>query len=364
MLARRGVGGPTGDQRDGHRQMGGVANSGVARRGRRGVSGMCRQNEGRGGPRAWTGVMELPAVMGGFLNVTTTEGNEFMRKQIQEVLRKAGDESSDRGSAEEREDLRGVVVNTVQQLYVSVRGMRTSAATNKCEFGYVTPSGKELKWGPTRFTLYAEFHKRSLKPKTHTANTYHTVRGALILNDQSRWCELCAWSHGKGCERLQSYRADEARRTNELLTKATRETAPSRAQQQAARPEYTLGVEREKQAQEEAVIRACEATARGEEGAREALRAELDALRTQIICRDFRPHLGNCRFTRPRCKFFPCNRLKHETRIKLRDLALEEERRERMRASQQGSKGLGGGRAGPSGGGGAGSTNKEGRGGW
>eukprot|EP00965_Chrysotila_dentata_P220515 6191821-Pleurochrysis_carterae.AAC.1 len=149
MLARRGVGGPTGDQRDGHRQMGGVANSGVARRGRRGVSGMCRQNEGRGGPRAWTGVMELPAVMGGFLNVTTTEGNEFMRKQIQEVLRKAGDESSDRGSAEEREDLRGVEVNSVQQLYVNVKGMRTSAATNKCEFGYTTPSGEELRWGPT-----------------------------------------------------------------------------------------------------------------------------------------------------------------------------------------------------------------------
>eukprot|EP00965_Chrysotila_dentata_P212242 6186903-Pleurochrysis_carterae.AAC.1 len=66
-----------------------------------------------GGPRAWTGVMELPAVAGGFLNVSTPEGNEVMRRQIQEVLRKAGEELSDRGTAEEREDMRGVEVNSV-----------------------------------------------------------------------------------------------------------------------------------------------------------------------------------------------------------------------------------------------------------
>uniref|UniRef100_A0A7S4BSQ4 Uncharacterized protein n=1 Tax=Chrysotila carterae TaxID=13221 RepID=A0A7S4BSQ4_CHRCT len=341
MLARRGVGGPTGDQRDGHRQMGGVANSGVARRGRRGVSGMCRQNEGRGGPRAWTGVMELPAVMGGFLNVTTTEGNEFMRKQIQEVLRKAGDESSDRGSAEEREDLRGVEVNSVQQLYVNVKGMRTSAATNKCEFGYTTPSGEELRWGPTKFTLCSEYHKHTLKAKSNTMRTYHTVQGALILNEQAKWCELCAWAHGKECERLRAYRTEEARRTQELMAKARRETEPTRAQQQAARPEYTLSVEKEKQAQEEKVLLACEALAKGAEGARERLRAELGAVRSQTVCKDFRQHLGNCRFVRPKCKFFPCNRLPNETRARLRDFALEEERKERMQTWQQGGRGRG-----------------------
>eukprot|EP00965_Chrysotila_dentata_P012406 408257-Pleurochrysis_carterae.AAC.2 len=40
---------------------------------------------------------------------------------------------------------------------------------------------------------------------------------------------------------------EEARRTYELFNKAKRETAPTRAQQQAARPVYTLEVEREKQ---------------------------------------------------------------------------------------------------------------------
>eukprot|EP00965_Chrysotila_dentata_P067268 2226158-Pleurochrysis_carterae.AAC.1 len=168
--------------------------------------------------------------------------------QVQEVLRKAGTDAAERGTEKEREDLRGVVVNTVQQLYVNVRGMRTSAATNKCEFGYTTPSGEELKWGPTRFTMHAEFHKRSLKPKTQTARTYHTVRGALILNEQSRWCELCACAHGKDCERLRAYRQEEANRMQGLLDKAKRGNAPSRAQQQAARPEYTLSVEREKEA--------------------------------------------------------------------------------------------------------------------
>eukprot|EP00965_Chrysotila_dentata_P148689 4909908-Pleurochrysis_carterae.AAC.2 len=354
--------------------------------------GCVARMRGEGGPQAWTGVMLLPAVMGGFLNVSSPEGNDFMRKQIQEVLRKAGEDSPERGTEEEREDLKGVVVNSVQQLYVNVRGMRTSAATNKCEFGYTTPSGEELKWGPKRFTLYAEYHKRSLKPKTNTASTYHTVRGALILNEQARWCELCAEAHGKDCERLREYRAEEARRTSELISKARREAAPTRAQQQAARPEYTLDVKREKQvwnacaqdlegkrrvggkrnAQEEAVTKACDAAAKGVEGARDALRAELNALKTQMICRDFRPNLGNCRFLRPKCKFFPCNRLKQDTRIKLRDLALEEERRERMQAWQQGSRGFGGGGAGPSGGGGAGpsggggagSRSKEGRSGW
>eukprot|EP00965_Chrysotila_dentata_P030699 1022222-Pleurochrysis_carterae.AAC.2 len=189
--------------------------------------------------------MELPAVMGGFLNVTTLEGNEIMRRQIQEVLRKAGEEPSDRGTAEEREDMRGVEVNSVQQLYVSVRG--TSAATNKFEFGYTTPSGEELKWGPTRFTLYSEYHKRTLKVKSNTARTYHTVRGALILNEQAKWCELCAQAHGKECEQLRAYRTEEARRTQDLMAKAKRGTAPTLAQQQAARPEYTLNVEKEKQ---------------------------------------------------------------------------------------------------------------------
>eukprot|EP00965_Chrysotila_dentata_P097985 3239902-Pleurochrysis_carterae.AAC.1 len=209
--------------------------------------GCVARMRGGGGPQAWAGVMVLPAVASGFLNVSAPEGNEAMRRQIQEVLRKAGEESKDRGTEEEREDLKGVVVNTVQQLYVNVRGMRTSAATNKCEFGYTTPSGNELKWGPKRFTLYSEYHKRTLQPKTNTARTYHTVRGALILNEQTRWCELCACAHGKDCERLREYRAEEARRTSELLDKAKRESAPSRAQQQAAKPEYTLGVEREKQ---------------------------------------------------------------------------------------------------------------------
>eukprot|EP00965_Chrysotila_dentata_P019667 652794-Pleurochrysis_carterae.AAC.1 len=59
-----------------------------------------------------------------------------------------------------------------------------------------------------------------------------------------------------------------------------------------------------------------EEVAKGSEGAREALRTELNALRTQTVCRDFRPRLGNCRFVRPKCKFFPCNRQKSETRMK------------------------------------------------
>eukprot|EP00965_Chrysotila_dentata_P117931 3897961-Pleurochrysis_carterae.AAC.1 len=96
--------------------------------------GCVARMRGRGGPQAWTGVMLLPAVAGGFLKVSTPEGNEAMRRQIQEVLRKAGEESTGRGTEEEREDLKRVEVNTVQQLYVNVRGMRTSAATNKCEF--------------------------------------------------------------------------------------------------------------------------------------------------------------------------------------------------------------------------------------
>eukprot|EP00965_Chrysotila_dentata_P138697 4587858-Pleurochrysis_carterae.AAC.2 len=311
--------------------------------------GCVARMRGGGGPQAWTGVITLPAKAGGFLKVSTPEGNEAMKKQIQDVLRKEGEESAEKGTEEEREDLKGVVVNTVQQLYVNVRGMRTSAATHKCEFGYTTPSGKELRWGPTRFTLYSEYHKRSLKPKTNTAQTYHTVRGALVLNDHARWCELCACAHGKDCERLKAYRTEEAKRTNELLVRARRETAPSRAQQQATRPEYTLEVEKEKQAQEEAVLRMCEAVAERQEGAREALRAELNAIRTQTVCRDFRPQLGNCRFVRPKCKFFPCNRLKHETRIVLRDMALEEERRSRTQAWQQGGRGRGRGGAGPSG---------------
>eukprot|EP00965_Chrysotila_dentata_P054836 1820914-Pleurochrysis_carterae.AAC.1 len=165
--------------------------------------GCVARMRGGGGPLAWTGVMELPAVHGGFLKITTPEGNEVMRKQIQDILRKAGEEETERGTVEEREDLKGVEVHSVQQLYVQVRGMRTSAATNKCEFGYTTPSGEELRWGPTRFTLYAEYHKRSLKVKTSSARTYHTVRGALILNEQSTWCELCASAHGKECEKLR-----------------------------------------------------------------------------------------------------------------------------------------------------------------
>eukprot|EP00965_Chrysotila_dentata_P050270 1665666-Pleurochrysis_carterae.AAC.1 len=138
-----------------------------------GLGCVARMRRG-GGPQAWTGVMQLPAVPGGFLNVSTPEGNEVMRAQIQAVLRKAGAELVEQGTEKEREDLRGVEVNTVQQLYVSVRGMRTSAATNKCEFGYTTPSGEELTWGPTKFTLHSEYHKRSLKVKTNTAHTYYT----------------------------------------------------------------------------------------------------------------------------------------------------------------------------------------------
>eukprot|EP00965_Chrysotila_dentata_P122682 4054856-Pleurochrysis_carterae.AAC.1 len=86
-----------------------------------------------------------------------------MKQQIQEVLRKAGEETAERGTEEERADLRGVVITGVQQLYVNVRGMRTNAATNKCEFSYTTPSGEELTWGPTRFMLFSEFHKRTRK---------------------------------------------------------------------------------------------------------------------------------------------------------------------------------------------------------
>eukprot|EP00965_Chrysotila_dentata_P171849 5671363-Pleurochrysis_carterae.AAC.1 len=170
-----------------------------------------------------------------------------MRKQIQEVLRKAGEELTDRDTEREREDLRGVLVNSVQQLYVNVRGMRTCAATNKCEFGYTTPSGEELSWGPTKFTLYAGYHKCSHKGKTDTARTYYTVRGALVLNEQWKWCELCAWAHGKDCEKLVAYRTEEVRRRQELMTRARRENAPTRAQKQAARPEYTISVEKEKQ---------------------------------------------------------------------------------------------------------------------
>eukprot|EP00965_Chrysotila_dentata_P172798 5702127-Pleurochrysis_carterae.AAC.1 len=80
------------------------------------------------------------------------------------------------------------------------------------------------------------------------------------------------------------------------------------------------------------VLKTCEEVAKGTNGAREEVRAELSAVRTQTVCRDFKPHLGNCRFMRPRCKFFPCNCLKHETRVVLRDLALEEGRKERMQA--------------------------------
>eukprot|EP00965_Chrysotila_dentata_P127447 4214526-Pleurochrysis_carterae.AAC.3 len=218
--------------------------------------------------------------------------------------------------------------------------MRTCAATNKCEFGYTTPSGEELRWGPTKFTLHADYHKHSHKLKTDMARTYHTVSGAPILKEQGRWCELCAWAHDKDCERLVAYRTEEARRTQELMAKARRETVPTRAQQQAARPEYTPSVEMQMrdvaivktvkseggegkkltmmrcfwlQAQEEAVLAACKEVVKRVEGAREVLRTEPSAVRTQTVCRDFRPHLGNCRFVRIRCKFFPCNRLKSET---------------------------------------------------
>eukprot|EP00965_Chrysotila_dentata_P179971 5942090-Pleurochrysis_carterae.AAC.1 len=194
--------------------------------------------------------MELPAVAGGFFNVTRPEGNEAMRRKIQGVLRKAGQELMDKGTEREREDLRGVTVNSVQQLYRNVRGMRTCAATNKCEFGYTTPSGEEPTWGPTTFTLYAGYHKRSYKVKEDTARTYHTVRGALVLNEQNNWCELCARAHGKKCEKLLEYRSEEARRKQDLMTRARRENAPTRAQQQASRPEYTISVEKEKQVSE------------------------------------------------------------------------------------------------------------------
>eukprot|EP00965_Chrysotila_dentata_P043746 1454496-Pleurochrysis_carterae.AAC.1 len=125
-----------------------------------------------------------------------------MRQQIQAVLQKAGEEAPDRGTERERADLRGVEVVSVQQLYVNVRGMRTTAATNKYEFGYTRPSVEELRWGPTKFMLYAEYHKRSKKVKANTARTFYTVRDTLILNEQWKWCELCAWAHGKDCQRL------------------------------------------------------------------------------------------------------------------------------------------------------------------
>eukprot|EP00965_Chrysotila_dentata_P226201 6195253-Pleurochrysis_carterae.AAC.7 len=82
--------------------------------------GCVARMRGGGGPQAWTGIIELPAVVGGFFNVTRPEGNGVMRKQIQEALRKAGEESPERGTEEERADLRRVEVNNVQQLYVSV----------------------------------------------------------------------------------------------------------------------------------------------------------------------------------------------------------------------------------------------------
>eukprot|EP00965_Chrysotila_dentata_P045593 1514724-Pleurochrysis_carterae.AAC.10 len=111
-----------------------------------------------------------------------------MRQQIQSVLRKAGEESSEKGTEEKREDLMGVEVNSVQQPYVNVRGMRTIAATSKCEFGYTTPLGKELRWGPTKFTLYAEYHKRSLKVKNkrsahvpHSAGGPHSQRASAVV---------------------------------------------------------------------------------------------------------------------------------------------------------------------------------------
>eukprot|EP00965_Chrysotila_dentata_P255857 6212361-Pleurochrysis_carterae.AAC.3 len=148
--------------------------------------GCVARMRGRGGPQASTRVMELPAVAGGFFNVTRPEGSEAMRRQIQEVLRKAGEELTDRDTEKEREDLRGVTVSSVQQLYVKVRGMRTCAATNKCAFGYTTPSGEELSWDPTKFTIHAGYHKRSHKVKADTASTYHTARGALILNEQGK----------------------------------------------------------------------------------------------------------------------------------------------------------------------------------
>eukprot|EP00965_Chrysotila_dentata_P260118 6213791-Pleurochrysis_carterae.AAC.1 len=77
-----------------------------------------------------------------------------------------------------------------------------------------------------------------------------------------------------------------------------------------------------------------------DERPRQALRAELSAVRTQTACRDFWPHLGNCCFMQPKCKFFPCNCLKNETRIVLRG--------DRMALRQQGGRGGGGQGAGPS----------------
>eukprot|EP00965_Chrysotila_dentata_P169136 5584891-Pleurochrysis_carterae.AAC.1 len=95
--------------------------------------------------------------------------------------------------------------------------------------------------------LFSEFHKRTRKVKPHTARTFHTVRGALVLNEQKRWCELCAWAHGKDCQRLVAYRAEEAKRKQELLARSKRESAPTRVQQQATKPEYNVSVEMEKQ---------------------------------------------------------------------------------------------------------------------
>eukprot|EP00965_Chrysotila_dentata_P058781 1950322-Pleurochrysis_carterae.AAC.1 len=104
---------------------------------------------------------------------------------------------------------------------------------------------------------------------------------SFLTRQQRKWCKLCAWAHGKDCQRLAAQRAEEARRTQELMARAKRETAPTRAQLQAARPEYTLSVKREKQAQEESVLQTCEEAAKGVDGARAALRAELNAVRTQ-----------------------------------------------------------------------------------
>eukprot|EP00965_Chrysotila_dentata_P239724 6203271-Pleurochrysis_carterae.AAC.2 len=185
--------------------MGSVADRGVAQREGRSQSGTRGENERGRGPTCLDGSHGTAGSGGGFFNVTRPGGNEAMRKQIQEVLRKAGEELTDRGTEREREDLRRVKANSVQQLYVSVRGMRTCAATNKCEFGYTTPSGEELCWGPTKFTLYAGYHKRSHKVKADMARTYHMARGVLVLNEQGKWCELCAWAHGKDCEKLVAY---------------------------------------------------------------------------------------------------------------------------------------------------------------
>eukprot|EP00965_Chrysotila_dentata_P010896 354414-Pleurochrysis_carterae.AAC.1 len=103
--------------------------------------------------------------------------------------------------------------------------MRTSAAMNKCEFGYTTPSGEE-RLGPTKFTLYAKYHKRSRGSGASCAHG-HVARTAN------------GWWHNEQIE--------EARRTQKLMARAKRERAPTRAQLQAARPEYTLSVKKEKQ---------------------------------------------------------------------------------------------------------------------